>query len=225
MTDPRPGLRVLLADDHPVYRLGLRALLASLDGFEVVGEAATGAEAVARARELQPDVVVMDLHMPEMNGIKATKSILRSDPAPVVLMLTHSDEDQSLLDAVLAGARGYVLKEAGTDAIVRAIEDVARGEMILGASIAGKVAGLLAAGRQPASRPFPELTERELAILDLMAQGLNNTAIGLKLGVGDKRIRNCVSEIYSKLRVPDRSMAIIRAREAGLGGSGEHDAG
>lgn len=210
-------LRVLLADDHPVYRLGLRALLGSLDGFDVVGEAATGDEAVIRARELKPDVVVMDLHMPELNGIEATKAIVRNDPDASVLVLTHSDEDQSLLDAVLAGARGYVLKEAGTDAIVRAIQDVASGQMILGASIAGKVAGLLGAGRARGSRPFPELTEREFDILELMARGLNNSIIALRLGVGDKRVRNCVSEIYSKLRVPDRGQAIVRAREAGLG--------
>lgn len=212
-----PTLRVLLADDHPVYRLGLRALLESLDGFEVVGEAATGAEAVARARELQPDVVVMDLHMPELTGIDATRSIVRSDPDASVLVLTHSDEDQTLVDAVLAGARGYVLKDAGTDAIVRAIQDVASGEMILGASVAGKVAGLLGAGRAQAARPFPDLTDREFEILELMARGLNNSVIAVRLGVGDKRVRNCVSDIYTKLRVPDRAQAIIRAREAGLG--------
>ena len=224
MTDSRP-LRVLLADDHPVYRLGLRALLGSLDGFEVVGEAATGAEAVARAGEVQPDVVVMDLHMPELDGIAATRSIIRSNPSAAVLVLTHSDEDQSVLDVVLAGARGYVLKEAGTDAILRAIQDVASGQMILGASVAGKVAGLLASGRERRSRPFPELTEREFTILDLVAQGLNNGAIGMRLGVGEKRVRNCMSEIYLKLRVPDRSQAIIRARDAGLGRPSDDRAG
>ena len=213
----RRQTRVLLADDHPVYRLGLRALLESLEGFEVVGEAATGGEAVATTAELRPDVVVMDLHMPELDGIAATKSIVRSDPDRAVLILTHSDEDQSLLDAVLAGARGYVLKEAGTESIVRAIQGVAEGQMILGESVAGKVASLLAAGRSRSSRPFPELTDREFTILDLMAQGMNNSAIGLRLGVGDKRVRNCVSEIYTKLRVADRSEAIVRARDAGLG--------
>jgi len=217
MTGRRP-MRVLLADDHPVYRLGLRALLESLEGFEIVGEAATGGEAVARAAELRPDVVVMDLHMPELDGIAATKAIVRSDPDRAVLILTHSDEDQSLLDAVLAGARGYVLKEAGSGSIVRAIQGVADGQMILGESVAGKVASLLAAGRSRSSRPFPQLTDREFTILDLMAQGLNNSAIGLRLGVGDKRVRNCVSEIYTKLRVADRSQAIVRARDAGLGG-------
>ena len=213
----RRQTRVLLADDHPVYRLGLRALLESLEGFEVVGEAATGGEAVAGTAELRPDVVVMDLHMPELDGIAATKSIVRSDPDQAVLILTHSDEDRSLLDAVLAGARGYVLKEAGTESIVRAIQGVADGQMILGESVAGKVASLLAAGRSRSSRPFPELTDREFTILDLMAQGLNNSAIGLRLGVGDKRVRNCVSEVYTKLRVADRSEAIVRARDAGLG--------
>lgn len=213
----RRQTRVLLADDHPVYRLGLRALLESLEGFEVVGEAATGGEAVAATAELRPDVVVMDLHMPELDGIAATKSIVRSDPDRAVLILTHSDEDQSLLDAVLAGARGYVLKDAGSGSIVRAIQGVADGQLILGESVAGKVATLLAAGRSRSSRPFPELTDREFTILDLMAKGLNNSAIGLRLGVGDKRVRNCVSEIYTKLRVADRSEAIVRARDAGLG--------
>lgn len=216
MTGRRP-IRVLLADDHPVYRLGLRALLESLEGFEVVGEAATGGQAVAGAAELRPDVVVMDLHMPELDGIAATKAIIRRDPDRAMLILTHSDEDQSLLDAVLAGARGYVLKEAGTESIVRAIQGVADGQMILGESVAGKVASLLATGRSRSSRPFPELTDREFTILDLMAQGLNNSAIGLRLGVGDKRVRNCVSDIYTKLRVADRSEAIVRARDAGLG--------
>ena len=217
-----PSLRVLLADDHPVYRLGLRALLGSLEGFEVVGEAATGTEAVARARELDPDVVIMDLHMPEANGIEATKSIVKADPDAAVLVLTHSDEDQSLLDAVLAGARGYVLKDAGTDAIIRAIQDVASGQMILGASIVGKVGELLAGGRPMRARPFPELTEREFEILQLMAQGHNNSVIGSRLGVGEKRVRNCVSDIYTKMQVQDRAQAIIRAREAGIGRSPTH---
>ena len=216
MTDRRP-LRVLLVDDHPVYRLGLRALLDSLEGFTVVREAATGAEAVAGAAELAPDVVVMDLHMPELDGITATRFIVGNDPDAAVLVLTHSDEDQSLLDAMLAGARGYVLKESGSDVIARAIQDVARGHLIVGASVAGKMARLLAAGRERSARPFPELTDREYSILELMAQGLDNRGISLRLGVGDKRVRNCVSDIYTKLRVAGRPEAIVRAREAGLG--------
>ncbi|HEV2768453.1 MAG TPA: response regulator transcription factor [Acidimicrobiales bacterium] len=215
MTPERP-VRVLLADDHPVYRLGLRALLQSLGGFEVVGEATDGAEAVTVALETRPDVVVMDLQMPGMSGIEATRRITERRPDIAVLVLTYSDEDQSVLDAVLAGARGYVLKEAGTDNILRAIQDVASGEMILGPSVARKVQKLLTSGPPEVPRPFPELTDRELEILVLMAQGLNNSAIALRIGVGDKRVRNCISDIYGKLQVPDRAAAIIKAREAGV---------
>lgn len=211
-------VRVLLADDHPVYRLGLSALLSSLDGFEVAGEAANGVEAVAEAAALRPDVVVMDLQMPEMNGIEATRRIVKGQPDVAVLVLTYSDEENSVLDAVLAGARGYVLKDAGMDAILRAIEDVAAGEMILGPSVAKSLRERLAAGAaEPPTRPFPELTDRELEVLQLMAEGLNNAAIALRMHVGDKRVRNVITEIYSKLGVPDRPQAIIVAREAGLG--------
>ncbi len=209
-------VRVLLADDHPVYRLGLRALLQSLDGFEVVGEAASGLGAVDRALELRPDVVVMDLQMPGLSGIEATRRITKQRPDTAVLVLTYSDEDQSVLDAVLAGAHGYVLKEAGSDNILRAIQDVASGEMILGPSVAHKVQKLLSAGKTESPRLFPELSDRELEILALVAKGLNNSAISLRMGVGEKRVRNCISEIYGKLQVPDRAAAIIKARDAGL---------
>ncbi|MGI9023248.1 MAG: response regulator [Acidimicrobiales bacterium] len=211
-----PAIRVLLADDHPVYRLGLRALLESTDGFDVVGEAATGTEAVTAFQDLDPDVVVMDLRMPDLNGIEATRVLLEKQPDAAVLVLTYSDEDQTLLDAVLAGARGYVLKDAGKEAILRAIRDVAAGEMVLGASIAKRLPNLLAGG-EPAPCQFPQLTEREREILELMAKGLDNRRIALQLGVGEKRVRNCVSDIYNKLAVPDRAQAIVLAREAGLG--------
>ncbi|HVL04010.1 MAG TPA: response regulator transcription factor [Acidimicrobiales bacterium] len=215
-------VRVLLADDHPVYRLGLRALLQSLDGFEVVGEAASGLDAVDRALELRPDVVVMDLQMPGLSGIEATRRITKQRPDTAVLVLTFSDEDQSVLDAVLAGASGYVLKEAGTDNILRAIQDVASGEMILGPSVAHKVQKLLSAGKTESPRLFPELSDRELEILALVANGLNNSAIALRMGVGEKRVRNCISEIYGKLQVPDRAAAIIKARDAGLAAGPTH---
>ena len=211
------AIRVLLADDHPVYRLGLRALLEACDDFQVVGEVSTGREAVDAARDLEPDVVVMDLDMPDVNGIEATRSVVRDRPGASVLVLTYSDEDQSLLDAVLAGARGYVLKDAGTDAILRSIRDVAAGEMVLGASIAGRLQSLLGERVAPPRHPFPELTQREREILDLMARGADNRRIAATLGVGEKRVRNCVSEIYTKLGVPDRTQAVIIARKAGLG--------
>lgn len=210
-------MRVLLADDHPVYRLGLRALLESVDGIEVVGEAETGEEAVGEATALQPDVVVMDLRMPQVNGIDATKRIVRASPDVAVLVLTYSDDDNSILDAMLAGARGYVLKDAGKDAILRAIHDVARGEVIFGASIASRLPQLLAKRQEDPPPPFTGLTPRELEVLELMAKGLNNGAIAARLGVGDKRVRNCVTDIYNKLGVSDRAQAIIRARDAGLG--------
>jgi DNA-binding NarL/FixJ family response regulator len=217
-------VRVLLADDHPVYRLGLSALLSSLDGFEVAGQASNGAEAVAEAAALRPDVVVMDLQMPEMNGIEATRRIVKAQPDVAVLVLTYSDEDRSVLDALLAGARGYVLKDAGMDAIVRAIADVAAGEMILGPSVARTLRERLAAGPTEPVRLFPELTDRELEVFELMAQGLNNAAIALRLHVGDKRVRNVITEIYSKLGVAGRPQAIIVAREAGLGRTSTADA-
>lgn len=211
------NIRVLLADDHPVYRLGLRALLDSLDGLEVVGEASTGREAVAAALELGPDVVVMDLNMPELNGIEATRLIVKALPDIGVLILTYSDEDNTVLDAMLAGARGYVLKEAGTEAIVRAVHDVASGEMILGSSIARRMGALIGGPAATPARPFAVLTDREYEVLELMAQGLNNATIARRLGVGDKRVRNCITGIYSKLGVADRPQAIIIAREAGVG--------
>lgn len=211
-----PVVRVLLADDHPIYRMGLRALL-DLEGIEVVGEAQTGQEAVAEAATLRPDVVVMDVRMPLLNGIDATKRIVAASPEVAVLVLTNSDDDGSILDAMLAGARGYVLKDAGKDAIIRAIHDVARGGVILGASIAGRLPRLLAKRAEDPTLPFDDLTRRELEVLELMARGLNNGAIATRLGVGDKRVRNCVTDIYNKLGVSDRAQAIILAREAGLG--------
>ncbi len=213
-------VRVLLADDHPVYRLGLRALLDSVEGIEVVGEAGDGLEAVAAAADLQPDVVVMDLRMPLLDGIGATERIVKANPEAAVLLLTYTDEDEPVIAALQRGARGYVLKEAGREAIVRAIRDVANGEMIVGASIARRVGAFLTARTAESPRPFPQLSPREFEILELMAEGLNNQMIAQRLGVGDKRVRNCVTQIYNKLQVDGRGQAIIRAREAGLGQGG-----
>ena len=215
-----PVVRVLVADDHPVYRLGLRSLLDSVDGVEVVGEAADGEEAVTAALELLPDVVVMDLRMPGVDGIEATERITQRNPEVAVLLLTYTDEDEPILAALQKGARGYVLKDAGQDAILRAIHDVANGEMIFGASIAKRVGSLLSARPTASARPFPELTARQYEILELIAQGHSNPLIARRLGVGEKTVRNCVTEIYTKLRVADRGQAIVRAREAGLGRAG-----
>ncbi|TCC61083.1 response regulator transcription factor [Kribbella pittospori] len=211
-------VRVLLADDHPVYRDGLAALLGSLDGVEVVGTAADGVEAVDRARELQPDVVVMDVQMPRLDGIEATRAITADSPHIGVVVLTMAEEDQTLFAAMRAGARGYLLKGANQGEIVRAITAVAQGEAIFGPAIARRVADFFTAG--PAATPdspFPQLTTREQEILALVAAGRSNAQIAAELYLSPKTVRNNVSNIFAKLHVADRAEAIIRARDAGLG--------
>ncbi|TDW92003.1 response regulator transcription factor [Kribbella sp. VKM Ac-2566] len=212
------SVRVLLADDHPVYRDGLAALLGSLDGVEVVGTAADGVEAVDGARELQPDVVVMDVQMPRLDGIEATRAITADSPHIGVVVLTMAEEDQTLFAAMRAGARGYLLKGASQGEIVRAITAVAQGEAIFGPAIARRVAEFFAAA--PAATPgsaFPQLTSREHEILALVAAGRSNAQIASELYLSPKTVRNNVSNIFTKLHVADRAEAIIRARDAGLG--------
>ncbi|GAA2367424.1 response regulator transcription factor [Nonomuraea africana] len=209
-------IRVLIVDDHPVFRSGLRGLLSALD-IEVAGEAKDGAEAVRLAAELQPDVVVMDLHMPGGNGVDATRTITRVSPRIGVLVLTMFHDDDSVFAAIRAGARGYLLKEAGVEEISRAVQAVAAGEAIYGPGIARRVLGFFAGMAEPARTAFPELTEREREVLELIAQGRNNNEIASILFLSSKTIRNHVSNIFMKLHVADRAQAIIRAREAGLG--------
>jgi DNA-binding NarL/FixJ family response regulator len=210
-------LRVVVADDHPIFREGLVGAIGSLDGVEVVGEAATGVEVLERARELTPDVVVMDLHMPEMNGIEATRELTAAVPDTAVLVLTMLDDDESVFAAMRAGAHGYLVKGAERRDIARALEAVGRGEIIFGPAVAARaLAAFSSAG--PSKGPFPELTEREHEILDLVARGLTNPAIASRLVLSEKTIRNHVSNIFMKLQVGDRATAIVRAREAGLGG-------
>lgn len=207
---------VVLADDHPVFRDGLRALLSSV-GIEVVGEAATGNQAVAITQQRRPDVVVMDIHMPEMNGVDATAVLGSSAPEIRVLILSMLDDDDSVFAALRAGASGYVLKDAGLTEIVGAIEAVARGEVIFGASIAQRVLRHLSAPRKGADRAFPELTDREHEILELLAQGMSNTSIARRLFLAEKTVRNNVSGVLTKLHVSSRAEAIVKARDAGVG--------
>jgi DNA-binding NarL/FixJ family response regulator len=211
-------MRVLVADDHPMYRYGLRTLLEATPDLEVVGEAATGVEAVSAAATLQPDIVVMDLNMPGLNGIDATRAILRTNPGTGVLVLTMFDDDESVFAAMRAGARGYLLKGADKSEIARAVLAVASGEAIFGPAVAQRVIDYFSTAR-PAGQPpaFPELTEREREILDLIAQGHRNPAIAKQLVLSPNTVRNHVSSIFAKLQVADRAQAIIRAREAGLG--------
>lgn len=215
-----PGaIRVVLADDHASYRAGLRALLDTAPGIEVVGEAANGAEAVARTASVGPDVVLMDLAMPGGDGIEATRRIADAMPHVAVLVLTMSDDDDSVFAAVQAGARGYLLKGAGRAELVRAVRAVAAGDAIFGPALARRLVAYFARP-VPAADPaaFPDLTERELEVLELIARGRSNPDIAAALVVAPKTVRNHVSNIFSKLQVRDRAEAIVRAREAGMGG-------
>jgi DNA-binding NarL/FixJ family response regulator len=213
---PDEPVRVLLADDHPLYRDGLRAALDAVPGLDVVATAATGAEAIALAAEHQPDVVVMDVHMPDVDGIAATRRIVAESPHIGVLVLTMFDEDESVFQAMRAGARGYLLKGADQDDIVRAVRAVAAGDAIFGPALARKLIGFFAP-RHGAALPFGQLTAREREVLELVAQGRSNAEIARALFVSPKTVRNHVSNVFSKLQVTDRAQAIVRAHEAGLG--------
>ena len=211
-------LRVLIADDHPLFRKGMTALLGAVEGIEVVGVATTGEEAVARTADLQPDLVLMDLQMPGGGGIVATREIRHAAPAVRVLVVTLFEDDDSVFLALRAGAHGYVLKEADEEEMLRAIRATARGEAIFSPAVAARVLSYFAAPR-PAAPPqaFPTLTQREREILTLIAGGRPNAAIARELGIAPKTVSNHVSNIFGKLQVADRAEAIVRAREAGLG--------
>jgi Response regulator containing a CheY-like receiver domain and an HTH DNA-binding domain len=207
-----------VVDDHPVYRDGLRALIERSPDLELAGEAATGGEAVALADTSLPDVILMDIRMPGMTGIEATRRILAARPTTRILILTMSEDDDSLFAAMRAGARGYLPKDSDSEDLVRAIRSVAGGDVIFGESIATRLQAFFAVGNaRPAAAAFPELTDREDEVLELIARGLANRNIATQLGISDKTVRNHVANIFNKLQVADRSQAIIRAREAGLG--------
>ncbi|WP_210505842.1 response regulator transcription factor [Naasia sp. SYSU D00057] len=215
MTD-RP-LRVLLVDDHPLLRHGLKALLEDVGGAAVVGEAGDGAEAVELALRLEPDVVVMDLVMPGMSGIDATRRLLDARPELGVLVLTMSDDDASVFAALRAGARGYVLKGSGGSEFLDAVRSVARGEAVYGAGVAGRIRRFLTSGPATTATPFPDLTAREREILDLLADGRSNAEIASALFLSLKTVKNHLTSIFAKLQVADRAQAAVRARQAGLG--------
>ena len=211
-------IRILIADDHPLFRAGLRALLESIPDTEVAGEAATGEEAVEVALALVPDVVVMDINMPGLNGIDATRRIVDESEDVKVLVMTMHDDDEAVFAAIRAGARGYQLKGAAQDETLRAIRSVANGEAIFGPGIADRLQRfLVATPTLDPSQAFPQLTDRELEILQLLAQRRTNAEIAAQLFLSQKTVRNYVSAIFAKLRVADRAEAGLVARAAGLG--------
>ena len=210
-------IRILLADDHPIFRFGMRTLLTSMPDMTVVGEAVTGEEAVQLVETLLPDVVLMDIHMPGMSGIEATAHIRTQHPRTAILIVTMLDDD-SVFAAIRAGARGYLLKGAEPAETLRAIRAVASGEAIFSPGIAERVMHYFAHPVVPPPQgvPLAQLSEREREVLNLIAQGLTNTAIAERLVLSPKTVRNYISEIYSKLQVTDRIQAVLRARESGL---------
>jgi len=207
-------LRVIVADDHPVFRQGLRASLSAENDIEVVEECGDGPTVVARATTVCPDVVLMDIRMPEMNGIEATRRIISAAPDTRILMLTMFDDDESVFEAMRAGARGYLLKGSEPADIARAVRSAAEGDAIFGPAIAGRMMALFA---RRCARPFPVLTEREHAVLEMIAEGRNNQAIAHELELSVKTVRNYVSMIFNKLQVADRAEAMLKAHAAGLG--------
>jgi DNA-binding NarL/FixJ family response regulator len=220
MTAARGVIRVLVADDHRLFRDGVRALLSVTDDLEVVGEAADAIGAVDLARSLRPNVVLMDLQMPGGGGLAATAAIAAELPDLAVLVLTMFEDDSSVFAAIRAGARGYVLKDSEAEDLVRAVRAVAHGEAIFGRSIAALTlaffAGRAGGGNGSAQGPFDELTASERNVLRLMARGVSNGAIATQLSISHKTVRNYVSSIFRKLQVADRAQAIVRARDAGF---------
>lgn len=211
-------LRVLLADDHPFFRDGMHMFLETTPDIAVVGEAATGEEAVAQARALVPDVVLMDIKMPGMSGIEATRRILAANPHVRVLVVTMFEDDATVFTALRAGARGYVLKDAGKEDVLRAIRAVGRGEAIFSPGIASRLIDFFSAARPAVPREtFPTLTARERELLHLMAGGASNGQIAHLLSLSTKTVANYVSNVLAKLQVASREEAILRAHEAGLG--------
>jgi DNA-binding NarL/FixJ family response regulator len=213
-TIERPAIRVVVADDHPVFRSGLRTMVEEAPDLELVGEARDGQEALDLCRASPPDVVLMDLRMPNTSGVAATATLSEELPSVRVLMLTMLQDDTSLVAALRAGARGYVLKGAAPEEILRAVRAVAAGQAIFDLELADRLPALVTRGRRP--YPFPELSRRERDVLELLAAGHSNVTIAAELGLSEKTVRNNVSAILVKMRAADRPAAIIRAREAGI---------
>lgn len=216
-----PPIKLMIADDHTLFREGMKALLAVTDDIQIVGEAEDGDTAVETSRQVQPDIILMDINMPGLNGIRATERILAQQPQTRIIMLTMLEDDASVFHAMRAGARGYLLKGADPREVLSVIRAVAEGQALFGPAIATRLMNYFRElSTRPAwsqaGTPFPDLTDRELEILRLIAQGLNNQEIAQKLVLSPKTVRNHITNIFSKLQVADRAQAIVRAIDAGL---------
>lgn len=211
-------INILVVDDHNLFRQGLMALLEAAVETAVVGEAGNGKEAIAQAKKTAPDVILMDIQMPELNGIEAAKRILAEQPNIGIIMLTMLEDDDSLFAAMRAGARGYILKGADKAEVLKTVTAVAQGQALFGPKIASQITTFFQrGGGETAVAPFPELTDRERELLSLIAQGLSNSDIATRLHISGKTVSNHISNIFGKLQVADRAQAIIKARDAGLG--------
>jgi DNA-binding NarL/FixJ family response regulator len=212
---------VLLVDDHPLFLDGVRAALAGQPDLEVVAEAHDVRSALERVADVAPDVVLMDLNLPDGNGVDATRSVLASRPETRVLVITMNADDDAVVAAMRAGARGYVVKGAGRDDLLHAVRTVAAGGAVFSPSVADRLGSFFAGlSAQPGRELFPQLSDREREVLDLVARGYDNRRIARELFLSDKTVRNHVSSILTKLEVSGRSEAIDRARRAGLGNPG-----
>jgi DNA-binding NarL/FixJ family response regulator len=218
MSEAGSPVRVVLADDHPMYRYGVAAVLADVTGIELVGQASSGEELLELVERTRPDVVLTDLRMPDLSGIEVTRRLMAAHPDLPVLVLTMHDDDESVYGAMRAGARGYLLKGVDGTQLVSTIQTLAAGGTVFGPAVARRIVGFfLEASRQLQSGTFPDLTRREREVLDMVAAGHRNSVVASKLGLSEKTVRNHLSAILLKLQVEDRSAAIVRAREAGLG--------
>ena len=214
-------IRVVLADDHPMYRYGLTAILEQADAIDVAASVEDGVALVSAVGEFSPDVVLTDLSMPRFDGVAAITQLLRTHPELPILVLTMHEDDEHVFAALRAGARGYLVKGSDGEEIVRAVRSVASGDAVYGGAVARRIVAFYSGGQleSPVARAFPDLTPREREVLELLAAGCRNHEIARRLGMSEKTVRNHVSQVLTKLQVPDRTAAALKAKESGIGGA------
>jgi DNA-binding NarL/FixJ family response regulator len=217
MTDQPLPLRVAIVDDHPMFRLGLAAAIKEMDGIELVGEAQRADQVLALVESASPAVLLLDIRLPDASGLEVNRWLAEHHPEVRVVMLTMSEDLDNALTALRDGASGYLVKGAGPERVEHAIRTVASGDVVLDHSLAQGVTELAQVRRGSTTRPFPQLTNREFDILQLLAEGLDNASIARQLFLSPKTVRNHVSNVFSKIQVPDRPGAIVLAHRHGLG--------